>query len=187
VHDPVEAKIQIGLVELEQLLQQGFQLFELLVHEDSFGWASLSAFHDVSFPNDRPAQSSLIALRSRGESAPNAQSVSPLCLTRARRQARAASRSPAARLDRSARARPLSHHALCCAVPALWAGPVSKAHGHNFAAAYLAPSPAPSAWLASLESAREAPLRRARRNPCSPGIARVEFPVRPNLFPVPTA
>ena len=32
VHDAVEAEIEIGLVELEQLLQQGFQLLKFLAH-----------------------------------------------------------------------------------------------------------------------------------------------------------
>jgi hypothetical protein len=32
VHDAVEAEVQIGLVELEQLLQQGLQLLVFLAH-----------------------------------------------------------------------------------------------------------------------------------------------------------
>ena len=36
VHDAVEAEVQVGLVELEQLLQQGFQLLEFLAHRVSF-------------------------------------------------------------------------------------------------------------------------------------------------------
>ena len=32
MHDAVEAEVQIGLVELEQLLQQGLQLFVFLAH-----------------------------------------------------------------------------------------------------------------------------------------------------------
>ena len=32
VHDAVEAEVQVGLVELEQFLQQGLQLFVFLAH-----------------------------------------------------------------------------------------------------------------------------------------------------------
>lgn len=37
MHDAIETEIEIGLVELEQLLQQGLEAFEFLAHAISLG------------------------------------------------------------------------------------------------------------------------------------------------------
>ena len=52
VHDPVEAEIQIGLVELEELLQQGFQLLKFLAHYASRFCLSLWPGGSNDLPSD---------------------------------------------------------------------------------------------------------------------------------------
>ena len=48
LHDAIEAEVQIGLVELKQLLKQGFQLFEFLAHDFSLFFFSDFGFFAVT-------------------------------------------------------------------------------------------------------------------------------------------
>jgi hypothetical protein len=52
VHDAVEAEVQVGLVELEQLLQEGLQLFVFLAHRDV---SSVRFMFGMRRATDRPS------------------------------------------------------------------------------------------------------------------------------------